>query len=50
MTGRARPRRRAASVSYNFFEILRARPSLGRFLAIEEEASDHAPVVVDIDI
>jgi len=39
-------RRRAASVSYDFFEVLGARPVRGRFFTIEEEAPGHAPVVV----
>ncbi len=48
LTGGARPERRwGALVSANYFDVLRARPALGRFfLAGEEVAEGGAPVVV----
>jgi hypothetical protein len=48
LTGGARPERRwGALVSANYFDVLRARPALGRFFLAEEEAAEGgAPVVV----
>ena len=48
LTGGTRPERRwGALVSANYFDVLRARPALGRFfLAEEETAEGGAPVVV----
>jgi predicted permease len=48
LTGGARPERRwGALVSANYFDVLRARPALGRFFLPEEEGAEGAaPVVV----